>query len=91
MCSDDDPHCDIPAMIEPYVRVIFIVLSLHQLFIEFFQMKKDGFVVYISQRSNKIDLLTLFSNISVLILVWADFELYKVRIFASVGVVALWV
>ena len=46
-CPDDDQNCDMAEVMEPYVRVIFFVLSLHQLAIEIFQMQKDGFVPYI--------------------------------------------
>ena len=54
-------------------------------------MKKDGFVAYIQQRSNKIDMVSLISNQIVLVLLWADVEIHKVRLFASIGCVVLWI
>jgi len=66
-------------------------LCAHQLFIEGFQCNYDGFRNYIGQSSNRIDIFTLFGNILVLLLMEADQDIYKVRIFASIAVVSLWI
>ena len=91
LCPADEPNCDMAEDIEPYFRVVCLIFSLHQLAIEIFQMKKDGFVAYIQQRASKIDLFSLVTNQLVLVLLWADVEIEKVRLFASVACVVLWI
>ena len=44
-CEEDG--CDMSAEMEFYVRIIFFVFLVHQVFIEIFQVTKDGFRFYI--------------------------------------------
>ena len=87
-CEEDG--CDISAEMELYVRVIFFVFLVHQVFIEIFQIKKDGFRFYIQQRSNNLDIISLLGNLNVLILFSLDVDIYIVRIFGSIAIVTTW-
>ena len=71
--------------------MIFLILIFQQGLIEAFQLKKDGFFFYIKQRTNKVDQFSLIINLTTIFLIYADVELYKIRIVASMGVVALWI
>ena len=87
----DTNKCDFAETVEPIFRVIFTVLILHQVLIEIFQARKDGWM-YFSQTPNKVDICSLLMNFISVVLVWSgQVELNKIRIIASMGVVALWI
>ena len=89
--SDSKQDCNFVYELEPIIRVIFLVLVCHQTFIEVFQMGKEGFFVYIGQRSNITEYTVISLNFTVIIMMTFEVDMFKVRPIASIAVVLIWV
>ena len=86
----DEDSCAIQEKLEPVFWIIFLVLTVHQLFVEIYQASNEGFFSYIKMRENQVDLVTHTLNLTSLALVKTGVELYKVRIIGSMAMIALW-
>ena len=73
LCSDE--NCDVAEMIEPTVRMIFLILLLFQVSIEVYQVWQDGSILeYLSSYSNRIDAVSYLTNFTVIAMAWMNFD-----------------